>query len=426
MVAEHDSVASLLICLDVAGVVFALIRSVPPFRGRSESWPPFRRRAGARRRPLTGTPMSDQPLRVLIAGGGVAALEAVLALRSLAGDRVAVELLAPGADFVHRPYSVRSPFTGEAVPRMSFDRTGVTHHRGALAEVDGDRHEVRTTDGGRLPYDRLIVATGAQPVEGVHGATLFRGPVSAGTVEHALAGARNRVIFTLPADATWTLPVYELALLAAHELGGEGPELMVVAPEPRPLDLFGRVASDAVARLLDRAGVDFVGDASPGSIVGDALALLDGRLIPADTVIALPKLIGRPFGGVPSDADGFIPIDEHARVQGLTDVYAAGDITIGPVKQGGLASQQADAAAEAIAAEAGVDLEPRPYRPVLRGLLLTGDRPLYMRKDLITDDVVARPLRHAPAQTSRSPLWWPSEKIVGRYITGYLAGGRAA
>jgi sulfide:quinone oxidoreductase len=69
---------------------------------------------------------------------------------------------------------------------------------------------------------------------------------------------------------------------------------------------------------------------------------------------------------------------------------------------------------------------PRPYRPVLRGLLLTGDAPLYMRKDLAAGDVLARPVRSTPDRTSRSPLWWPSEKIVGRYITGYLARGRAA
>src|SRR3954468_11691383 len=132
-------------------------------------------------------------MRVLVAGGGVAALESVLALRSLAGDRVTVELLAPGSAFSHRPYSVRSPFTGDAAPQISFDRThlGQRHHRGALAGVDAARHEVLTTDGGRLPYDRLIVATGAQPVEGVYGATLFRGPISAGAVEGALAQARK-------------------------------------------------------------------------------------------------------------------------------------------------------------------------------------------------------------------------------------------
>jgi sulfide:quinone oxidoreductase len=365
------------------------------------------------------------PVRVLVAGGGVAALESVLALRSLAGDRVTIELLAPGTDFAHRPYSVRSPFSGAMPPEISFDRTHVTHHRGALAEVDSERHEVVTTDGGRLPYDRLIVATGAQPVEAVPGATMFRGPISAGAVEGALRQACERAIFTVAAEASWTLPVYELALLAARELPA-GPELMVVAPESRPLDVFGPAASDAVARLLKQAGVRFLGDAAPEAVFDHALLLRDRRLIAADAVIALPRLNGRHIPGLPADADGFLAIDEHARVTGVPDVFAAGDITAGPVKQGGLAAQQADAAAEAIAAEAGADLVPRPYRPVLRGLLLTGDAPLYLRNDLTGGDILTRPLRHAPPETSRSPLWWPPEKIVGRYISGYIAGGKAA
>ena len=99
----------------------------------------------------------------------------------------------------------------------------------------------------------------------------------------------------------------------------------------------------------------------------------------------------------------------------MPDVFAAGDMTAGPVKQGGLATQQADAAAERIAFEAGAGNPPRPYRPVLRALLLTGEAPLYLR---------LRPRRPAP-QVSRSPLWWPSTKVVGRYLTGYLAGGHA-
>jgi sulfide:quinone oxidoreductase len=146
-----------------------------------------------------------------------------------------------------------------------------------------------------------------------------------------------------------------------------------------------------------------------------------GRLIPAGAVIALPRLEGPAIPGLPADGEGFLEIDEHARVDDLLDVFAAGDATAGPVKQGGLAAQQADAAAETIAAEAGAPVRPRPYRPVLRGLLLTGDAPLYMRKDLQTATTLARPLRTSPPQTSRAPLWWPSEKIVGRYLTSFLA-----
>ena len=72
---------------------------------------------------------------------------------------------------------------------------GIVRHRGALAAVDVQGHAVRTTDGGRLGYDRLIVATGARSVDGVPGATTFRGPLSAGVVEGALRGARERVLF---------------------------------------------------------------------------------------------------------------------------------------------------------------------------------------------------------------------------------------
>src|SRR6188472_1903776 len=169
-------------------------------------------------------------LRILVVGGGVATLEAVLGLHALAGDLVTLELLAPGDDFVHRPSSVLTPFSGVPAPRLplsSLDRLGVVRHAGALAAVDPERHEVRTTGGRHLPYQRLIVATGARSAEGVPGATTFRGPLSAGGVEGALRRAQDRVLFVVPDGTGWTLPLYELALLAAHELD-DRPELTIV------------------------------------------------------------------------------------------------------------------------------------------------------------------------------------------------------
>ena len=117
---------------------------------------------------------------------------------------------------------------------------------------------------------------------------------------------------------------------------------------------------------------------------------------------------------MPQHADGFVETDEHGRVRGLADVYAAGDITAFPVKQGGIAAQQADAVAEAIAARAGADLIPRPFRPVLRGVLLTGAEHAYLRRDLAggTDDLPGFDVE---------PLWWPAGKIVGRYLAPFLA-----
>jgi sulfide:quinone oxidoreductase len=115
---------------------------------------------------------------------------------------------------------------------------------------------------------------------------------------------------------------------------------------------------------------------------------------------------------LPAGADGFIAVDEHGLVNGLDDVYAAGDATDSLIKQGGLAAQQAVAAAEAIAARHGVDLDPQPYRPILRGQLLTGGRSRWLRA----------PAGDTPAATRASmrALWWPPTRIATRYLAPYL------
>ena len=93
-------------------------------------------------------------------------------------------------------------------------------------------------------------------------------------------------------------------------------------------------------------------------------------------------------------------------------VYAAGDGTNFPVKQGGLATQQADAAAEHIAAGLGADVEPAPFKPVLRGQLITGAESLNLRHGLTGGQ--------GEGIASMDYLWWPPEKVAGRYLSGWL------
>ena len=132
-------------------------------------------------------------------------------------------------------------------------------------------------------------------------------------------------------------------------------------------------------------------------------------------MIALPALEGPGIAGLPSDAEGFIPIDERARVKGVEDVYAAGDGTTFPIKQGGLATQQADAAAEHIAARFGADIDPQPFHPVLRGMLLTGDDSLSLAHSLTGGE--------GEGSASADYLWWPPHKVSGRYLAPWMAGG---
>ena len=380
---------------------------------------------------------SSRP-RVVIAGGGVAAVEALLALRELVGPHVAIELLAPEREFQHRPSSVAIPFGFGAPEPLDIDalgaELGANVRRAALAGVDRDRRVALLAGGGEIAYDRLVVAVGAHPRAVLPGAIRFAGPADAASVQAVLdavvRGDARDVVFTLPPGAAWTLPVYELAVMAAVELRDRGirdARLTVVTPEREPLWLFGSAPGRAVRELLAQRGVALRTSGRARAAHDSELELETGEPLAADAVIALPELEGPSFPGLPANEQGFLRVDAHGRVLGARDVYAAGDATAFPIKQGGLATQQADAVAEAIAVDLGFRHEARPFRPVLRGLLLTGGAPLYLRAELGPAGEV-RSRSHAPAaiagQTSSRALWWPPGKIAGRFLAPYLATAR--
>lgn len=345
----------------------------------------------------TGTP------EIAVVGGGIAALELVLALRALAGDRVRITLIAPAEHLTVRPALVAEPLGIEPERRFAaqaFARdTGSELLQASVAAVDADRHLVRLRGGGTHAYDLLVLAPGARRLpafefathlgdeEGTHGLQALRAEVARGDV--------RRIAFVAPTATGWLLPLYEAALLTAHA----HPEVAVtlVTAEERPLGLFTAHASEAVAAALDRAGVRFLGgrhiEVADGLVIARGVAT---DTVPADRVFSLPLLRGPQIDGVPgSGAYELIAVDAYGLVHGLDDVYAIGDATSFPIKQGGLACLQADAAATHIAARCGADVTPERFTPVLRAVLLTGTDPIR--------------------------LGGAVEKLPGRYLGPYLA-----
>jgi len=375
--------------------------------------------------------------RVVIAGSGVAAVEAVLALRELAGREFEIDLLAPHHALVDRPASVATPFGLGAPPPLDLhgiaERYAVRLVQGTLVGVDVAAREARLDGGDALPYDHLVVAVGAYPAPAVRGALTFRGPGEAQAVERVLAdaieGSSRRIAVTVPAGVSWPLPAYELAIMARTELdmqGGRRVEVTVVTPEPGPLAIFGEEASRALTDLLAARRIQLRSGVRPEHVTGDVLWLDSGETVLADAVLSLPRLEGPRVPGLPCDDHGFIPTAADGCVIGAEHVLAAGDATSYPVKQGGLASQQADAAAATIAQRLGACAAPRPFtKPVLRGVLLTGGAPLYLRAEL---DRSGRPVRVEQRRlrggVSTRALWWPPGKIAGRYLAPYLATAR--
>jgi sulfide:quinone oxidoreductase len=376
------------------------------------------------RRTSIGNCSTRSALNVVIAGGGVAALEAALALRELAADRVDIKIVSPRPDFVLAPLAVGAPFAVAHVPRWPLAgvaRELSAHHiAAAVSHVDADAHRVHLSDDSSLEYDVLLLATGARrypPFDHVQSFVESDPGALHGLLQDLEEGWSKSAAFVVPPGVNWTLPAYELALLTAQQIRSMGmteTQITIITPEARPLALFGPRASAATSELLDRAGVAIVVDAYVQSVIhGRGLSLAPGhRTFDVERVVTLPCVEGLRINGLPHDHDGFLPIDDHASVLGVPDVFAAGDGTDFPVKQGGIATQQADAAAEMIAQRAGAVLTPHAFRPVLRGWLLTGAAPRFF----------ANPIAGGagPGIVSAQPLWSPLTKVSGHYLAPWL------
>jgi sulfide:quinone oxidoreductase len=369
--------------------------------------------------------MFSPGFKVVIVGGGVAALEAALALREFGGDRIATTILAPDEEFVYRPMAVREPFGLAQAKRYPLTRIA----RDAGAELCSDQftwleHErrvVHTAAGAELRYDAAILAMGAHvyPRFG-HSITLDPSRLDEqlhGLVQDIDGGYIHRLAFIIPAASAWPLPIYELALMTSARAGEcyADVSITIVTPEGAPLAIFGPEVSDRVGELLTQSGIVLIPSSHCEVLEPGRVGIHPGpRELLVDRIISLPQLFGPSAAGVPADAaGGFISVDDHCRVRGLDGVYAAGDATDFPIKFGGIAAQQADLAAQSIAALAGVAPEPGPFSPDLHAVLLTGDRPL-----LLSARVGGRTGAHS--RIAEAPDWSPPAKIVAGYLAPYL------
>lgn len=359
--------------------------------------------------------------RVLVAGGGVAGLEAILALSKLAGELVEITLVAPEAEFRYRQLSVAAPFEWMEPPAYGLAdisaELGVRHLQDVLSRVDAESRLAHTANHGDLPYDSLLIATGTRNATAVAGAIAFRGFGDAERFRELLetidAGQIEGLAFAVPTSPCWPLPLYELALFTAEHVkkAGDTTKLTMVSPESRPLEIFGDHASDTVASLLEQGGIEFIANRAPERFSRGRLTARGGRRLRFDAVVSVARPLPPTLPGVPRDpATGFIPTGSFGQVLGVEGIYAAGDATNFPIKQGGLAAQEADAAASAIAERAGAKAAAHQFRPVLRAALFTPWGPRYLRCGADGDSVAAS-----------SILWWPPAKVGGKLLGPYLA-----
>ena len=363
--------------------------------------------------------------RVVICGGGIAAVEGLLRLRRLVGDAVDVTLIAPNDALRYRPLAVDEPFARRGVRNYPLKtiarRTGAEWEKDAVEWLDPDGQAIHTAAGRDISYDALLLAVGARLARPFEHVTVFddahADEAYHGLVQDVEGGYTRSVALVLPEGPAWLLPAYELALMTggrASSMGEEGLAVFLVTPEPAPMAALGEGASRAVAELLERAGVRVYANARPDVPASRHLLVSpEGPELEAERIVAMPRIEGRPIRNVPSTADGFVPIDEHCRVRGLGErVFAVGDMTDFPIKHGGLGAQMADVAAAAIAPLVGDAPAPQPLRPEIRGVLHTGAAPLYLTARMEDGRM--------ESEATSERAWPPDEKVVAEELGPFL------
>ena len=299
--------------------------------------------------------------RVVILGGGTGGTMMANRLRRHYDDaELEVHVVDRDDAHVYQPGLLFVPFglasTDEIVrPRRRQLRRGVAFHQAEVASVELDLDEVRLADGTRLPYDALIVASGArlQPeeTEGLTGpgwnerAFTFYTPEGADALRAALARfERGRIVVNL-VEMPIKCPVapLEFAFLSDWYFRERGLRDRIELVYSTPLDsaFTKKTCAEHLGGMLEDKEIELVTEFNAGEVdgVGGKLVSYDGRELDFDLLVTVPAHGGAEFVDRSTglgDALGFVPTDKatlqsHAK----PNVFALGDAADVPTSKAG-------------------------------------------------------------------------------------------
>ena len=361
--------------------------------------------------------------KVLIAGGGCAALEAAFRLQHVGEGKVDTTILAPDEYFATLAFAVLMPFAAGDVPHDPLadlaSAAGARLRRGRLASVAAGDRRVLTDEGETITYDALLIAVGAVKHAPYPHVLAFGSPGAEermhGLVQDLEAGYVRSIAFVVPDGASWPVPLYELALMSAERAYdmGQDSELTLITPEDAPLALFGPETSRALAARLARTRVAVVTGVH-ADVPRDGLVESrgGGDRLSVDRVVTLPEFHGPRVQGLPSDARGFLAVDRHGRV-GVAEVYAAGTPRARRSSRADWPASRPTRRPRRSPPARAPRSTPQPYRALLQGVLLTERDATVLRRGGEAE-------RGKDAGRSAQPLWWPPTKIAGQELARHI------
>jgi sulfide:quinone oxidoreductase len=288
--------------------------------------------------------------RIVILGGGTAGTLTANRLRRALGDQADISVVDRHNNHIYQPGLLFVPFglvrpDRIVRPRARQLRLGIGYHQSAVEHVDIDRHLVHLEAGTVLPYDVLVVATGAALLPGeteglteamARGRALsFYEPAGAAALRDALARFGGGRIAVNVVDMPIKCPVapLEFAFLADWYFRRRGIRDRVELTFVTPLDgaFTKAIASRELGGMLDRKGVRLVTEFNTGEVdgAGGRLVSFDGREVGFDLAVAVPVHGGQAYvsrsPGL-GDALGFVPCDERTlQSKASPDIFVIGD-----------------------------------------------------------------------------------------------------
>ncbi|GAB3430870.1 NAD(P)/FAD-dependent oxidoreductase [Flindersiella endophytica] len=320
--------------------------------------------------------MTARP-KVLILGGGFAGLETAFTLRHRYGVDADITLVSDHDRFLYQPGLVEIPFGGAErrlyVPiRRPLLRRDITFLQGRVSQVDPALDRVSLVDGTRLPFDFLVIATGATTSpEELPGLGDFAATIDSPARVRELGwrlrtlaawadqGQRRRVLFLVPPGRTDSGPVYETALRADTFLRKrdvrDRVELHLATWEPALLSGDEPGVRELAVRELGSHGISFSRHRIAGKVIGHCVEFEDGSNQEYDLLVSYPPVAPAVvYPALPADARGFVRTDPVSRqVVHHPGIYAPGDAGDSPVRQALPALAQAGVVADGIAAQLG-------------------------------------------------------------------------
>lgn len=383
--------------------------------------------------------------KVVIVGGGFAGLETAFVLRHRLREQVDLALVSDQDRFLFKPNTIYIPFGGDLESLLipldePLGRRHISFHHTRVREVDTDRRQVALDDGIVLPYDFLVLATGASmrpeevPGLGQHASTIWTpqemsrlGGRLQAMRNRVLSGEEQKVLFLVPPNNKCSGPLYEIVFMLETWLRKEGlrdkVDIGYSTYERTFIQAFGPRLHDVVTEEFAERGIHGHNGEIVEKVLDGAVEYADGTTREFDELISFPPYVAAfRFDGLESDDRGFLKTDlASRRVVGHPDVFAPGDTGDFPVKQAFLAFLQADAVGEHIAHEIDGKSIDHAFDPISMCVMEMFDKATFAQVPLQLTGDPARPVEVRPDagdgyKVGVSPMWRLGKKLLGVYL----------